>query len=633
MNAHHPKRFRGATAISETVEWLFREFGKELRLATPLGLGKPNPLLNALYSRVVAEPDRRLVLFTALSLAPPAPAGDLARRFFDPFRDRHWGADYPELLYARDAVRGALPSNVVVREFYFQAGSALKSDPLQRNYISLNYTHVARSVVDQRVEGVLQLVARRVDPDGRERFSLSSNPDLTLDVAEAARARGEPMRIVGVVHPDLPFLGGDAEVGPEFFAAIVESPAMEHELFALPRMPIDAIDHRIGLFASALIEDEGTLQIGIGSLSDAVVSALILRHRENAKYRELVGDREGRCGPFTAGLYGLSEMVTDGFMHLRNAGILRREVIDEASGERTFLHGAFYLGSKPFYAWLRNLRPEEASGVRMTRVSKVNDLYDPNEALLRRQRKRARFLNTCMQATLLGGAASDTREDGRVVSGVGGQYNFVAMSNELPDARSVLMLRSTYTKGGRRLSNVVWGHDQLTIPRHLRDLVVTEYGVADLRGQDDETCVRRMIEIADAEFQPELVAVARRNGKLAADYEIPPRARENRPESVRDFVARSAGAFPKFPFGTDFTAEESRLVEALGELQTKKERGGISGATALARLAVAGGADGAEDFGAELARMKLAEPSGIGERLTARILRGALREAVRGGTG
>jgi hypothetical protein len=272
--------------------------------------------------------------------------------------------------------------------------------------------------------------------------------------------------------------------------------------------------------------------------------------------------------------------------------------------------------------------------MRMTRVSKVNDLYDPNELRLRCQRKHPRFLNTAMAATLLGGAASETLEDGRVVSGVGGQYNFVAMAHELPDSRSLILLRSTREKGGERLSNIVWSRGMLTIPRHLRDVVVTEYGVADLRGQDDETCVRRMVSVADAEFQPALVAIAKRNGKLARDYEIPAAARANRPENLKRFVRRwrERGFFAEYPFGSDFTDVERRLVPALARLKARAAGPKWKTMPALAAFAIRkGGATGspARDYPAELARMGLAHPSGIGERLTAR----ALRAALRGGTG
>ena len=83
----------------------------------------------------------------------------------------------------------------------------------------------------------------------------------------------------------------------------------------------------------------------------------------------------------------------------------------------------------------------------------------------------------------------DGLEDERVVSGVGGQYEFVTMAHALPDGRSVIMVLATRTSGGEVYSNIVWSYGHCTIPRHLRDIVVTEYGIADLRGKSDEEIV------------------------------------------------------------------------------------------------------------------------------------------------
>src|SRR6185369_7765341 len=101
----------------------------------------------------------------------------------------------------------------------------------------------------------------------------------------------------------------------------------------------------------------------------------------------------------------------------------------------------------------------------------------------RRARVKARFINNAMMATLLGAVVSDALEDGRVVSGVGGQYNFIAQGFALEDARSLIVLRSTRSASGKTSSNIRWNYGHTTIPRHLRDIVITEYGVADLRGK------------------------------------------------------------------------------------------------------------------------------------------------------
>lgn len=614
--------------------------GKEMRIASPLGLGKPNTLLNLIYEEARMHSEISLKLYTALSLLPPYPRDRLAENFIGPFRNAHWGENYPDLKYARDGNAAKLPANVSVHEFYFQAGGAMESHQLQQAYQSINYTHVVASLVEAKVEVLVQLIAKRADHRGT-RYSLSSNPDLTLDLVDAYRKADLPLYVVGVVHRDLPFLGGEAEVPENFFSAIVEDPETNHELFALPRTPISPEDHLIGFHASGLIADGGTLQIGIGSLSDAVVHALLVRHRDERLYssvrqtiqaeRKLSLGLDLQSGSFREGLYGLSEMINDGFMHLRKAGILKREVIDEVTGNRTYLHGAFYLGSKAFYRWLRELSKEDESGLRMSRISKINDLYDPNEILLRRQRKKARFLNTCMQVSLLGGAASETLEDGRVVSGVGGQYNFVSMSHELEGARSILMLRSTRVSRGKRYSNIVWGHRHLTIPRHLRDIVVTEYGAANLRNRSDEETITELLNITDSQFQDGLLKQAQKLGKVRSDYEIPDWAKKNTPGQVKKWTASGdlRVHFPAFPFGSDFTPVEERLALALGDLAALKEskpKGKFFFWTVCELWKSIGPHSGT--FGPEITRMNLGKGSGLKNFVLRRLLIRRLAERL-----
>ena len=604
---------------SIVVDEVWKRLGNEIRIAIPLGLGKPNDFINELYKRAKDDPSKTLKIYTALSLTPPsAGSNELGKRFLKPFADRMWGANYPKLTYSVDAEANRLPDNIKVHEFYLRAGSALKSGQLQLSYQSINYTHVAEAVFDEKVNLVAQLIAK--DPRGSNTYSLGSNPDVTLDLIDLYEEAARPILKVGIVHPDMPYVGGEAVVANDYFDIFIDEPKT-HELFALPRMPISDADHAIGFYASQLIVDEGTLQIGIGSLADAVVSALLLRQNDNDNYKTLCSRAQRRLhhecqtNRFEKGLYGLSEMVTDAYMHLRKAGILKREVSDER--QRTFLHGAFFLGSKDFYQWLRTLDQTDFSGIRMTRVSKVNDLYDPDEVHLRKQRINARFLNTCMQVTYLGGAASETLEDGRVVSGVGGQYNFVSMSHELKGSRSVLMLRSTRESDRKRFSNIVTRHGHLTIPRHLRDVVVTEYGIANLRNQSDETCIQRLIEIADSEFQPHLIEVAKKSKKIAANYELPADARNNTPARLKEFAdyGRALGTFAPFALGSDFTKEEENLALALENLKSL---------TPL-QLAVKALKGSSKNHPKELERMKL-EGKSLKEKIYARLLNSALSE-------
>ena len=635
-------------SLDDAVDFLLARIDGPLRVGAPLGLGKPHRLLNALYARVERDPSRPLHLYTALSLDPPTGSSLLEKRFLGPFVSRHFGDDFPRLAYVAAMQRDALPAHIEVGEFYLQSGALLQSTQAQRRYASLNYTHVARALADRGMNALVQKVALGADGS----LSLSCNTDLTFDAIDAIAAAGLPRPLlVAEIDPELPWLGGSALVPADYFDAVVLPPGPYPRLFALPRQPVSDIDYAIGFHASALVRDGGTLQIGIGALADALCHALALRHTDNAAYRRVLQALDpqleyhpavvasGGLDPLPQGLYGCSEMVNEGFKRLVECGVLRRRVVEKqalmqrlADGDASerdlallerdgqFLHGAFYLGSHDFYAWLRNLDDDTRQGLDMRRVSEVNELYGGNETLERLQRRDARFFNSCMMATALGAAVSDQLADGRVVSGVGGQYNFVAMAHALPVARSVLLLRAT--RDGRRgaQSNVVWSYGHATIPRHLRDVYISEYGIADLRGKTDEDCIVAMAGIVDARFQRGLLEAAQRNGKLRRDFVAPPAWGQHAPERLRARLAplRADGTLPDYPLGSDFTAVEQRLARALGWLKSET-------ATPRGRLRTLLAAAGARADDAEaMRRMALDAPRGFGERLHARLLALAL---------
>jgi acyl-CoA hydrolase len=239
------------------------------------------------------------------------------------------------------------------------------------------------------------------------------------------------------------------------------------------------------------------------------------------------------------------------------------------------LHGGFFLGPRGFYAALRDLPEAERRQFSMCGVAFVNQLDGAQQALKIAQRSHGRFINSSMMVTLLGAAVSDGLADGRVVSGVGGQYNFVAMAHSLPAARSILTLRSTRDRNSIVTSNILWSYGNTTIPRHLRDIVVTEYGVADLRGLTDQEVIAAVLNVADSRFQEGLKREAQAAGKLRRDHQIPDKHRNNTPRALEErfILARARGLFSEFPFGTDFTGEEIVLAKALKGLQERTAGG------------------------------------------------------------
>ena len=635
-------------SIERAVDDVLARLPIHIHLGLPLGLGKANRFVNALYQRIKLLPERQLTIYTALSLGRPALGDGLQRLFLEPFVERVFG-DYIELDYLADLQHNRMPANIHVEQFFMQPGSLLNSPAAQQDYVSSNYSHAARDINASGLNLVAQLVARH--PEDATRLSLSCNPDITLDLLPMIarrRAAGETILMLGQVHDDLPYMPGDSELSIDDFDLLIEEDERT-TLFSTPSMPVNLQDHMIGLHASTLIRDGGTLQIGIGSMGDALSAALLARQGDNEGYRALLDDidttpwhtlieREGGVEPFARGLYGCSEMFVHGLMVLADAGIVRRKVypdverqaqaiagtLDESLHEDgVSIHGGFILGPRDFYQRLRELPHSKRCEFNMTAISYINELYGQEE-LKRLQRRDARFVNSAFTATLLGAAVADQLEDGRVLSGVGGQYNFVAQGHALHDARSVIMLRSWRESGGEVSSNIVWEYGHCTIPRHLRDIVVTEYGIADLRGKTDSKVIEALLNITDSRFQTELTTQAQLMGKLPKDFCLDPRFADNSPERLQGIAARHPHLFPEYPLGSDFSAQEQDLLRALNWLKSKFKL------TQIYQLGKATlDAPSPQAFPEHLARMQLAQPDGLRDELYQRLLLAGLQATAK----
>ncbi|PMU90108.1 MULTISPECIES: acetyl-CoA hydrolase/transferase C-terminal domain-containing protein [unclassified Pseudomonas] len=631
-------------SIEQAVDDVLARLPAHIHMGLPLGLGKPNLFVNALYRRIAKLPERALTIYTALSLGRPALGDGLQKRFLEPFTERVFG-DYPELDYLADLHKDSLPANIHVQQFFMQPGSLLHSQSAQQDYVSSNYSHAARDIYAAGLNLVAQLVASSAEhPD---RLSLSCNPDVTLDLLPMIakrRAAGETVLMVGQVHTDLPYMPGDSELGMDAFDYLLDEKDSS-TLFSTPNMPVGFQDHFIGLHASTLVRDGGTLQIGIGSMGDALTAALLARQADNEAYRLLLTDldvyrwaalisREGGVEPFAKGLYGCSEMFVNGLLVLADAGIVRRKVYpdvatqeqanaglldDAAQPDGISIHGGFFVGPRSFYQRLQDMTLAKRQAFNMTRISYINELYGQEE-LKRLQRLDARFINSAIVVTLLGAGVADQLEGGRVLSGVGGQYNFVAQAHALEGARAILMLRSWREAAGEVSSNIVWEYGHCTIPRHLRDIVITEYGIADLRGQTDSKVIEALLNITDSRFQGDLIEQAQEAGKLPRDFQLDPRFTDNTPQRLQSLQARHRRLFPEYPLGTDFTDVERDLLRGLNWLKSKFK---LSEIFDLGKAAL--DAPEPEAFPEHLKRMGLDQPEGLKEDVYQRLLLAGLQ--------
>lgn len=638
--------------VRKCVDEVIRYLGKEIVFAMPLALGKPIRLINELYRRAKEDPEINLKIISALALEKPPGSREEGSPLERAFRGT------PDFDYLLDYRAGRKPDNVEIYEFYHKAGAYLDLPDAQQNYISSNYTHMARDCFGMGLNVFGQLASHR-EIDGRMMLSMGCNTDTGIEILEIfkkKRARGEKVIAIAEVNENMPFMYGDALTEPEAYDFILKGQNFDYELFGTLKEAIKPAEHMIGIYVSTLIKDGGTLQVGIGALGDAFASSLITRQKNNEVYREILRrtgtlERYGKliaaCGgsdPLKQGLYGSSEMFVDPFIPLYRNGILKRKVFESiplmklinenklsadsipedivetliemeavnpvlttkdfnfltefgilkqgltlkdgaiVDGDGTrydvdlnsrknrlgirklignrmlkgqIILGAFFIGPRSFYRALKEMSEEERQQFGMSGVNKVNQLYG-GEELRSLQRKDARFINAGMMANAYGGIVSEQIENGITVSGIGGQYNFVAMAHAIPGGRVIMMIRSTRNHGEKLQSNIVYSYGVCSVPRHLRDIIVTEYGIADVRGKPDREVIAEMINIADSRFQQQLLKEAKAARKLPPDYEIPPQYRQNYPERIASCLQPflEGGYLKSHPFGTGLPEDE-----------------------------------------------------------------------------
>ena len=307
----------------------------------------------------------------------------------------------------------------------------------------------------------------------------------------------------------------------------------------------------------------------------------------------------------------------------KNREALKKLIGKELKNGQVIL-GAFFLGPRSFYKALNDMSEEERRKFGMSGVETVNQLYG-GEELRALQRKDGRFINTGMIVNILGAVTSDQLFDGRVVSGIGGQYNFVAMAHALPDGRLIMMIKTTRGLGKKTASNIVYNYGHTSIPKHLRDIVVTEYGIADLRGKPDKEVIKEILKITDSRFQDKLLRKAKKSGKVPQDYEIPEEYRHNTPEKIEVQLRhlQKEGFFKLFPFGTDIRDDEVALAASLKALAAKGKPAALTG---MAKEFIKITPEKAKPF---LKRMDLDKPKNFKEKMMQKIVIHALKSAKR----
>ena len=300
-------------------------------------------------------------------------------------------------------------------------------------------------------------------------FSLSLAPDYTMAAVRRARV------VLLEVNPNVPFANGDCLVHISQVSGLVES---DEELFEVGLPQIGPVQEAIGKHVADLIDDGATLQIGYGGIPDAVV--MQLQHK-----RDL-------------GIH--TEMIGDGILSLIESGAVTNR-------KKTFMPGktiaTFALGSRRLY---RTLHRNPA--IEMHPVDFTNDPY------IAARNDNLCAINATLQIDLLGQCGSESL--GHLpYSGTGGQVDFVRAANRSKGGKAFIVLPSTAKDGAvSRIAPVLSPGTHVTTSKNDINYVVTEYGVAELRGKTAKQRAEALIGIAHPDFRSELRESARKMNLL-----------------------------------------------------------------------------------------------------------------------
>ncbi len=300
--------------------------------------------------------------------------------------------------------------------------------------------------------------------DSHGYFSLSLGADYTMAAVAKARA------VVLEVNPNVPFANGNCHVHISQVTALIESsePVLE---VGLPK--IGPVQIAIGKYVADMIDDGSTLQIGYGGIPDAVVMQLTHKH--------------------DLGIH--TEMIGDGILTLVESGAVTNRKKNYMPGKMV---ATFALGSKKLYEFM-----DRNPALEIHPVDFTNDPY------LAGQNDNLIAINATLQIDLLGQCGSESL--GHLpYSGTGGQVDFVRAANRSRGGKAFIVLPSTAKDDSiTRIVPTLTPGTHVTTGKNDINYVVTEFGVAQLRGKSAKQRAQELISISHPDFRGELTEAAK----------------------------------------------------------------------------------------------------------------------------
>jgi len=301
-------------------------------------------------------------------------------------------------------------------------------------------------------------------PDEHGFCSLGVSVEITKTAAEKAKL------VIAQVNRQMPRVLGDSFIHISDIDVVVEH---DEPILECPRPEQDIISERIARYVSELVEDESTIQIGIGSVPDAVLDAL--------------GDKKD-LGVHTELLTeGVVDLVEDGVITCAKKTINRGKII-----------ASFAMGTKRLYDFIDN--------------NPMVEFYESdyvNNPFVISQHKKMVAINQALEIDLTGQVCSDSLGY-RFYSGLGGQADFMRGAMLSEGGKAITVIPSTAKEGKiSRVRTLLSEGAGIVLTRGDVDYVVTEYGVASLRGKTIRERALSLIDIAHPKFRNELLEWAK----------------------------------------------------------------------------------------------------------------------------
>lgn len=365
--------------------------------------------------------------------------------------------------YAQPGMEGSFRHNAL-----FVGGSTRKAVEEKRaDYTPCFFSEIPRLFREKLLPVDVALI--QVTPPDEDGFcSFGVSADYTMAAAECAKT------VIAQINAMLPRTGG-ASIHLDAINLIVES---DQPLIELKPPVIGEIEKRIGENVAGLIPDGATLQLGIGAIPDAVL--LFLKDKKDL------------------GIH--SEMFSDGVVVLAEAGVVTNKKKTINTGKFT---AAFLMGTRKLYDFIDN-NPD----VELHPVDYVND------PCVIGQHENMMSINSALQVDLMGQVNAEMIGS-RQFSGIGGQVDFVRGVSRSKNGKSIIALPATASNG--TISRIACELDRgaaVSTSRNDVHHIVTEYGVANLRGKSLRERALALIAIAHPDFREALAEQAKAKGIL-----------------------------------------------------------------------------------------------------------------------